>query len=96
MAINAMKAAEFPGKNCLNVCEMVLDPNDRLNYPMTLLAFAGYHVRFEMLDLLIEEGASKPCIYMYRTIIVMEEFLLAGCPCTCVGHCSYVFPCCFC
>ena len=62
VAVDAMKAAKFPGENCLDVCEMVLDPRTTDKYyPMTLLAFTGYHARFEMLDILIEEGASKPC-----------------------------------
>ena len=30
-----------------------------IRYPMTLLAYAGYHERDDIIDYLIQEGASK-------------------------------------
>ena len=50
-----------PSEHVLDVCEMVSGPmtHPPCEYAMTLLAFAGYHARFKMLDLLIEEGARK-------------------------------------
>ena len=49
------------GKNALDVVEMIKDePRKRpIRYPMTLLAYAGYHERSDIIDHLIEEGASK-------------------------------------
>ena len=48
------------GKNALDVVEMIKDePRKSLTYPMTLLAYAGYHERSDIIDHLIEEGASK-------------------------------------
>ena len=44
----------------LDVCEMVPDPSaDDKSYPMTLLAYAGYHAKSNMLEFLISEGARK-------------------------------------
>ena len=59
-----MKTSAVPSEHVLDVCEMVPDPvtDPPREYAMTLLAFAGYHARFEMLDLLIKEGARKSTI----------------------------------
>ena len=45
----------------LDVCVKVpgVDNNLADRHPMTLLAFAGYHARKDMLDTLITQGASK-------------------------------------
>ena len=44
----------------LDVCEMVPDPSaDDRSYPMTLLAYAGYHAKMKMLKFLISEGARE-------------------------------------
>ena len=59
-AVQSMKQETCPGvprEHCLDICFMIPYSNDL--YPMTLLAFAGYHTSKEMLDLLIHEGASK-------------------------------------
>ena len=57
-----MKTSTVPSEHVLDVCEMVPDPVTGDKYAVTLLAFAGYHARFEMLDLLIKEGARKSTI----------------------------------
>ena len=62
VAVKAMKrSTQVPSEHVLDVCDMVPDPvtDPPIEYPVTLLAFAGYHARFDMLDLLIEEGARK-------------------------------------
>ena len=41
----------------LNVYEEIRD--GRLRYPMTLLAYAGYHDQTDMINYLISKGASK-------------------------------------
>ena len=41
----------------LNVYEEIRD--GRLRYPMTLLAYAGYHDQTDMINYLITKGASK-------------------------------------
>ena len=61
-AVKAMKeSTKVPSEHVLDVCDMVPDPvtDPPFKYPVTLLAFAGYHARFDMLDLLIKEGARK-------------------------------------
>ena len=45
------------GDQCLNVCQMV--PTESGDYAMTLLAFAGYHGRKEMLTFLLSEDAGN-------------------------------------
>lgn len=45
--------------DCLNVCEMVPGRNPRLYYAMTLLAFAGFYRRSDMLEYLVSQGARK-------------------------------------
>ena len=55
---------KVPGKNALDVFEEIKDdsrPKSR-PYPMTLLAYAGYHVRMDMIEYLISKGAGK-CVY---------------------------------
>ena len=50
---------KVPGKNALDVFEEIKDdsrPKSR-PYPMTLLAYAGYHVRLDMIKYLIDKGA---------------------------------------
>ena len=44
---------------CLDVCEMVSIKSGG-HHPMTLLAYAGYHVRRDMVTYLLQVGASKP------------------------------------
>ena len=66
-AVAAMKMSAMPSEHVLDVCEMVPDPlpnplPDPHEYAMTLLAFAGYYARLEMLQLLIMEGARKSTI----------------------------------
>ena len=58
-AVQAMMSSADSTRNCLDVCKMVTDPvSDRPTlYPMTLLAFAGYHARYKMLEFLISKGA---------------------------------------
>ena len=59
-AVEVLKGSTIPGEHPLDVCEMVLDTKSgNLYYPMTLMAYAGYHARFEVLECLIEEGAGK-------------------------------------
>ena len=61
-AVLSMKQeTEVPREHCLDICDLVPPRFNTLVriYPMTLLAFAGYHANKEMLDLLIREGASK-------------------------------------
>ena len=55
-------------EHCLDVCEMVPGPKTSLSdrHPMTLLAFAGYYARNNMLEFLVLEGASK-CTCMHLT-----------------------------
>lgn len=51
-----------PIEGCLDVCEMVPDPfkeNQTPCYPMTLMAYAGYFARKDMLEFLISNGACK-------------------------------------
>ena len=64
-----MKRSAVPSEHALDVCEMVpdtvTDHDPPHEYAMTLLAFAGYHVRYNMLDLLLKEGARKPTITQY-------------------------------
>ena len=62
-AVQEMKRSAVTGTHCLDVCEMVIDvaadaPRP-IQYPMTLLAFAGYHARYNMLKFLISEGAGR-------------------------------------
>ena len=66
-AVAAMKRSAGPSEHVLDVCEMVPEPvaDPHHEYPMTLLAFAGYHARFDMLNLLIKEGARKSTIIQY-------------------------------
>ena len=58
-AVQEMICSAVPGTHCLDVCEMVTDvaADPPVQYPMTLLAFAGYHARYDMLKFLISEGA---------------------------------------
>ena len=57
-AVAKMKGSDgVSGDQCLNVCQMV--PTESGDYAMTLLAFAGYHGRKEILNFLISEGAGK-------------------------------------
>ena len=60
-AIKAMKESTVPSEHVLDVCDMVPDPvtDPPCEYAVTLLAFAGYHARLNMLNLLIEEGARE-------------------------------------
>ena len=53
-AVKKMKETNIA--NCLDVCEMVPGPKTD-DHPMTLLAFAGYFARKEMMEHLISEGA---------------------------------------
>ena len=60
-AVRAMqKEGRIPREECLNVVVKVpgpkRDPHKKL--PMTLLAFAGYHARMDMIFFLIDNGAS--------------------------------------
>ena len=50
-----------PREHYLDVCVQVPGPktSPKDQHPMTLLAFAGYHARKDMLEFLIREGASK-------------------------------------
>ena len=71
-AVKAMKESTVPSEHVLDVCDMVPDPvtDPPFKYPVTLLAFAGYHARFDMLDFLIEEGARK-CGVCHSSIIIL-------------------------
>lgn len=66
-AITAMKESTVPTEHVLDVCDMVPDPltDPPFEYAVTLLAYAGYHARFDMLDLLIEEGARTCGVAMF-------------------------------
>lgn len=59
-AVKAMTNSAVPTEYCLDVCEMI-----EQNYPMTLLAFAGYHGRKVILEFLLSEGARKCRVYRY-------------------------------
>ena len=50
-----------PREHYLDVCVQVPGPktSPKDKHPMTLLAFAGYYARKDMLDFLIHGGASK-------------------------------------
>ena len=63
-----MSTVPTASEHVLDVCDMVPDPvtHPPRKYAMTLLAFAGYHARFEMLNLLIEEGARKSTITILK------------------------------
>ena len=53
---------EVPHEHYLDVCDMVLgvdETNEYDRHPMTLLAYAGYHVHKDIMDTLIENGARK-------------------------------------
>lgn len=61
-AVKSMKrCTDVPVNDCLDVCLLIpgLGQADWDKAPMTLLAFAGYHARRDILDYLIEEGASE-------------------------------------
>lgn len=62
-AVHEMKEIIVSRGHCLDVCEMVHESrkSSRKRHPMTLLAFAGYYGRKDMLNFLIHEGARK-CI----------------------------------
>ena len=66
-----MKESTVPSEHVLDVCDMVPDPvtDPPIEYAVTLLAFAGYHARFDMLDLLIEEGARKCSSYHVHILV---------------------------
>ena len=70
-AIRAMKESTVSSEHVLDVCDMVPDPvtDPPFEYAVTLLAFAGYHARFDMLDLLIEEGARKCGVCHVHTFV---------------------------
>ena len=58
--LEAEKGVPVPGEHSLDVCDMILYPNTTDQYcPMTLLAYAGYHARVDMLAFLVSEGARK-------------------------------------
>ena len=60
---------EVPREDYLDVCDMVLgvdEINEYDRHPMTLLAFAGYYGRKEMMDYLIQNGARK---YLLQSMI---------------------------
>ena len=54
-AVAAMK--ENSAKSCLDVCEMVRAESGK--YPMTLLAYAGYHDRKDMFSYLLSQGGAR-------------------------------------
>ena len=52
---------KIPREECLNVVVKVPEPETKYQdqkLPMTLLAFAGYHARMEMIVFLIDNHAS--------------------------------------
>lgn len=53
------RGGKVPTNNVLDVYEMVPDPFTNNCYPMTLLAYAGYHGNIKMLEFLTDEGARK-------------------------------------
>ena len=68
-AVEAMKGTTVPREHCLNVCKMVTltGLGDRpTHHPMTLLAFAGYYARFDVLEHLISTQARKYSKHHYR------------------------------
>lgn len=69
MAVKSMKkSTDVHPDDCLDVCLLVpgLRPEDWAKFPMTLLAFAGYHGRKDMLDYLIKEKARELRLCMFR------------------------------
>ena len=62
-AVQSMQQeSRVPREHYLDVCVKVpgVDKDNLYDrHPMTLLAFAGYHARKDMLDFLIDEGARK-------------------------------------
>ena len=70
MAVANMKAnGEVHSDKCLNVCEIVSE------FPMTLLAFAGYHVQRDMVTYLLshEAGAGMPFVFTIRANSLVSE-----------------------
>ena len=59
MAGMKASAGDVPGRLCLDVCEMIE------SYPISLLAFAGYCRKKDMISILLNEGAGKLYIYSY-------------------------------
>ena len=61
IAVQAMQESIDVPKTCLDVCDLIPGmtgkPWDKV--PITLLAYAGYYGRQDMIDYLIQEGASK-------------------------------------
>ena len=55
------QSRDVPKTDCLDVCDLIpgmtREPWDEV--PITLLAYAGYYGRQDMIDYLIQEGASK-------------------------------------
>lgn len=56
-----LQDSSIPGKHRLDVCIMVPGPKTSpwFCHPMTLLAFAGYHARDDMIKWLISQGARE-------------------------------------
>ena len=62
IAVQAIQESnDIPKTDCLDVCHLIpgitREPWDEI--PITLLAYAGYYGRQDMIDYLIQEGASK-------------------------------------
>lgn len=55
------ECTDVPVTDCLDVCLLVPGLSQAAwdKVPMTLLAFAGYHMRRNILDYLIQEGARE-------------------------------------
>ena len=68
-AVNAMiwSRSTIPRRHCLDVCEVVTDfaADPPALYAMSLLAFAGYHARHDMLKFLTSKGAGKYIHVLY-------------------------------
>ena len=64
------KSCDVPKADCLDVCHLIPgmtgEPWDEV--PITLLAYAGYYGRQDMIDYLIQEGASKKGYNMFCVI----------------------------
>ena len=68
-AVEAMKGTGVAREHCLNVCKMVTVTSlgDRpTKHPMTLLAFAGYYARSDVLEYLISTQTRKYSKHHYR------------------------------
>ena len=56
----------YPSNKCLNVCEMVSTLSGEQEYPMTLLAFAGYHLQRDMVTYLLSQKAGMFGVVLRR------------------------------